>query len=163
MLSGYSAAELLGASCGPKDAPAEITMCGRRPRPGLLVHRERLARGEITPCGGVRVTTPLRTAWDLARRGDLVERVVAVDALARVGGFNPDLLLNFLAHYPGVRGSASVPEVLTLADRRAGSPMETRLRLLLIRSGLPGRRCSGWCRTNSPEKPCGWTSPTPSA
>jgi very-short-patch-repair endonuclease len=109
-------------------------VCGRRPRSGLLVHRDRLAPGEITLYGEVRVTTPLRTAWDLARRGDLVERV---DALARVGRFHPDLLLNFLAHHPGARGTAPVSEVLTLADRRAGSPMETGLRLMLVRSGLP--------------------------
>lgn len=138
VLSGYSAAELLAASCGPKDAPAEITIDdGVRRHPGLLVHRERLAPGEITQRAGVRVTTPLRTAWDLARRKDLAEAVVAVDALAGAGRFNPDLLLNFLAHYPGARGAAQVPDVLSFADRRSGSPMETRLRLLLVRSGLP--------------------------
>jgi very-short-patch-repair endonuclease len=148
VLVGYSAAELLGASCGPKEAPAEITALGhrRRPHPGLLVHRDRLAPGEITRRDvahggslqqGIRVSTGLRTAWDLVRRGDLVEGVVAVDALARVGRFNPDLLLHFAAHYPGARRAALLPQVLALADRRAGSPMETRLRLLLVRAGLP--------------------------
>jgi very-short-patch-repair endonuclease len=48
-----------------------------------------------------------------------------------------DLLLNYLARFPQVRGAAAVPEVLALADRRSGSPMETRLRLLLIHAGLP--------------------------
>ena len=89
VLSGYSAAELLGASCGPRDAPAEVTLAGvgRRAHPGLVVRRDRLAHGEITTCHGVRVTSPVRTAWDLARRADdLVEAVVAVDALARVAG-----------------------------------------------------------------------------
>jgi very-short-patch-repair endonuclease len=138
VLSGYSAAELLGASCGPSTAPAEITLGGgRRGHPGLVVHRDRLAAGEIVTCHGVHVTTPVRTAWDLARRGDLVDAVVAVDALARVGRFHPDLLLNFLTHYPRARGAAAVPDVLALADQRAGSPMETRLRMLLIRAGLP--------------------------
>jgi very-short-patch-repair endonuclease len=139
VLAGYSAAELLGASCGPTHAPAEITVPGpgRRAHPGLLVHRGALAPGEIRRCGGVRVTTAVRTAWDLARRGDLVEAVVAVDALARVGRFNPDLLLNFLTHYRRARGAGAVPDVLALADRRSGSPMETRLRLLLVRAGLP--------------------------
>ena len=77
VLSGYSAAELLGASCAPRqDTPAEITVPGggRRRHAGLIVHRDRLAPGEIQRCWDVRVTTPLRTAWDLARRGDLVER-----------------------------------------------------------------------------------------
>jgi very-short-patch-repair endonuclease len=139
VIAGYSAAEMLGASCAGKDAPAEITVSGggRRAQPGLLIHRDRIAPGEIRECREVRLTTPMRNAWDLARRDELVEAVVAVDALARVGRFRPDLLLNFLAHYPGARGAGAVPEVLTLADRRAGSPMETRLRLLLVHAGLP--------------------------
>ena len=139
VLSGYSAAELLGASCGPRDAPAEITVTGggRHPLPGLLVHRDRLVPGEIENCRGVQVTSPLRTAWDLARRGDLTDAVVAVDALARVGRFHPDLLLTCITDYPRARGAARMFDVLGLADRRSGSPMETRLRLLLIHAGLP--------------------------
>ncbi|WP_300007425.1 hypothetical protein [Pseudonocardia sp.] len=139
VLSGYAAAELLGASCGPRDAPAEVTVFAGKQRvhPGLLVHRDRLAPGEMQCVGTLRTTTPIRTAWDLARRGDLVDRVVAVDALARVHGFSPDLLLNFLVHFPRARGNDAVCEVLSLADRRSGSPMETRLRLLLVLAGLP--------------------------
>lgn len=142
VLSGFSAAELLDASCGPRDAPAEITAHGggRRRHPGLVVHRDRLAPGEIQRLGELRVTTPLRTAWDLARRGDLVEAVVAVDTLTRVGRCTPDLLLNFARHYPRARGADALPDVLALADRRSGSPMETRLRLLLVRAGLPRPR-----------------------
>lgn len=142
VLSGYSAAELLDASCGPPDAPAEVTVPGgpQRAHPGLLVHRDRLAPGEIIEVDGVRCTFPPRTAYDLARRGGLVERVVGVDALARRHGFTPDLLLNFLVHYPGMRGNDGIPEVLALADRGAGSPMETRLRLVLVLGGLPRPR-----------------------
>lgn len=139
VLSGFSAAEVLGASCGPEEAPAEVTvMCGKqRDHPGLLVHRGALAPGEVQGCGTLRTTTPVRTAYDLARRGALVERVVAVDALARAHRFSPDLLLNFVRHFPRARGNDGVPEVLAYADRRSGSPMETRLRLLLVFAGLP--------------------------
>ena len=145
VLSGFSAAELLDASCGPRDAPAEVTVPGGRQRshPGLVVRRDRLAPGETVVVDGVRCTFPPRTAWDLARRGDLVERVVGVDALARRHGFSPDLLLNFLVHYPGARGDDRLPEVLALADRCSGSPMETRLRLVLVLAGLPRPR-SQW-------------------
>jgi hypothetical protein len=91
VLAGYSAAELLDASCGPLDAPAEVAMLRgpQRAHPGLVVHRDRIAPGEITEVGGIQVTTPLRTAYDLARRGGFVERVVAVDALARRHRFAP--------------------------------------------------------------------------
>ncbi len=144
VLSGWSAAEVLDASCGPAGAPAEVTVPGggQRVHPGLLVHRDRLAPGEMqavqTEGGGtLRTTTPVRTAYDLARRCDFVDGVVAVDALSRRHGFSPDLLINFTAHFPGARGKDGVFDVLTYADRRSGSPMETRLRLLLVLAGLP--------------------------
>lgn len=142
VLSGFSAAEVLDASCGPRDAPAEVTVPGgaQRRHPGLVVHRGTLAPGEICTVDGVRCTFPPRTAYDLARRGPLVERVVGVDALARRHGFHPDLLLNYLARFRGARGHDLVPEVLALADRGAGSPMETRLRLVLVLAGLPRPR-----------------------
>lgn len=40
----------------------------------------------------------------------------------------------------GARGNDRLPEVLALADRCSGSPMETRLRLLLVLAGLPRPR-----------------------
>jgi very-short-patch-repair endonuclease len=139
LLAGYSAAELLGAACAPTGVPVELVVpgSGRRSPLGLVVRRDHIAPGEIVEVAGIRVTSPLRTAYDLARGDDLVEAVVAVDALARTGGFEPDLLLNFAARYQGARGTRGMAEVLTYADRRSGSPMETRLRLLLMRAGLP--------------------------
>ncbi len=69
MLSGYSAAQLLGAGFAPADSSVEVTVPGGdfRERPGLSVHRDLLAEDEVTAVDGVTVTTPLRTAWDLAR------------------------------------------------------------------------------------------------
>jgi hypothetical protein len=116
-----------------------------RSHPGLLLHRDRLARDEVQPCGEVLVTTPVRTAYDLARRLELVDAVVALDALAnrghwassRAAGFDPAAVLQRAARYPRARGSARLPRVVRLADRRSGSPMETRLRLVLVLRGLP--------------------------
>jgi hypothetical protein len=90
VLGGYSAAELLGASCGSREAPAEVVVPGggRSPQPGLRVHSGRLAPGETTRAGDVALTTPVRTAYDLARRTPLTEAVVAldVDHRAAAGG-----------------------------------------------------------------------------
>jgi hypothetical protein len=139
VLSGHSAAEVLGASCGRRDDPAEVTVPhrGQRRPAGLIVHRDHLLPGEIGEVKGLKVTNPLRTAYDLARRGDLVERVVAVDRLANVHRFDPDLLLHLVARNPGARGNSLMPDVLAHADRRACSPMETRLRMLIVQAGLP--------------------------
>ncbi|MBC8092241.1 MAG: hypothetical protein H7Y15_09955 [Pseudonocardia sp.] len=92
VLGGFSAAEVLGASCGPVDAPAEVVMLdGHRQRPvaGLTVRRSALWPDEIAEHLGMVVTTPGRTAFDLACGPDLTEAVVAVDALTRVHESRP--------------------------------------------------------------------------
>ncbi|HEY3258843.1 MAG TPA: DUF559 domain-containing protein [Pseudonocardiaceae bacterium] len=139
VLVGYSAAELLGASCAPRDADAEVGVPGRslRDQPGLRVHRDRLADDEITEVMGMLVTTPKRTAYDLARWLQLHEAVVAVDALARIGRFQPSEILSIRERYPRARWRCRVPGVVGLADRGAESVMETRCRLVLIQRGLP--------------------------
>lgn len=138
-LGGWSAAELLGAGCSPRSFPAEVIAPagGLRTRSGLLVRREQLDPVDVVVARGCRTTTPLRTAWDLARRLDLVEAVVAVDALARRGGFDPAELLALRARIPGARRCRRLEHVLALANPLAESPMETRLRLLLVLAGLP--------------------------
>lgn len=139
VLSGYSAAELLGARCAPVSANAEITVPGGdyREQPGLTVHRDLLADDEVTTVDGLTVTTPVRTAWDLARSLPTVEAVVAVDALARTGPFPPSATTRIHERYPRARWRRRVPGVLALADPRAESPMESRARLALVLRGLP--------------------------
>lgn len=138
ILCGFSAATLLGAGCGPPNAPAEVLVDhDLRRHPGLRVHRGRACGEDVRDVGGCRVTAPLRTAWDLARRSLLVDAVVAVDALARCGEFAPDALLARRREQPGARGARRLEQVVELADPRAESPMETRLRILLVGGGLP--------------------------
>lgn len=57
---------------------------------------------------------------------------VAVDRPANVHRFSPDLLLHFAARNRGKRGDERVAEVLAHSDRRACSPTETRLRMLIV-------------------------------
>lgn len=83
------------------------------------------------------VTTALRTAYDLARWQPLTEAVAAVDALARIGGFQPEAVLTIRGRYPRARWRCRVPEVVALADPGAESAMETRCRLALVLHGLP--------------------------
>jgi hypothetical protein len=138
VLAGYSAAVALGADCAPPDAPAEVLVAtNTRAHPGLHICRGTATERDVTTVDGVRVTVPLRTAWDLARRLPLVEAVVAVDALAAAGSFAPADLLARRAGTPGARGSRRLAEVVALADPRSGSAPETRLRVGLLRAGLP--------------------------
>ena len=75
ILSGYSGADRLGARCHAPGAPAELTVLrgGLHPRPGLVVHRDRMHPDEYRVDRGVPVTTALRTAYDLARWVEPVE------------------------------------------------------------------------------------------
>ncbi|GAA5152516.1 hypothetical protein GCM10023321_21370 [Pseudonocardia eucalypti] len=136
-LAGYSAAALLGAHCAPWNAPVEVFVPGpRHSHPGLRMTRARVDDADLVEAGGCRVTSPERTAWDLARRLSTVAAVVAVDALAHKC-FDPADLLVRRAKQRGARGCRRLDEVVALADPRAESPMETRLRLALIDAGLP--------------------------
>lgn len=140
VLSGYSAAALLDAACAPRlSVPAEVTVVGGglRSRPGLVVHRDTLLPDEIASVGDVRCTSPLRTAFDLARGPNRDDAVVAVDRLANRHRFAPDRVEELCTRHPGRRGVARVPDVLALATPYSGSPMETRLRLLIVDAGLP--------------------------
>lgn len=130
---------LLGAACAPRGAPVEVVSPGTgiRARAGLVVHRDAVPRPEVWQAQGCRVTSPVRTAWDLARRLDLVDAVVAVDALCRRGRFPPGELLAWRAARPRTRGAGQLPAVVALADPRAESPPESRLRLLLVLGELP--------------------------
>lgn len=140
VVAGYSAAELLGASCAPPDAPAEVLMRPghhRRPRAGLTVHRDLLFDGETIVRGGVELTDPVRTAFDLARWApDPIERVVAVDTLAHER-FPVALVRELARIHLGAYGTADIATVLDLADPRSESPMESRIRMALVLAGMP--------------------------
>ncbi|MEU6698531.1 DUF559 domain-containing protein [Pseudonocardia sp. NPDC046786] len=63
--------------------------------------------------------------------------MIALDALSRIGGFEPAAVLELAARHPGARGSARLPALVALASPLAESPMETRVRLALHDGGLP--------------------------
>lgn len=152
VLGGWSAAELLGASCGPEKAPAEVVVPNGRQKEqsGLIVRRGLLLPDETTIVDGIAMTSPLRTAYDLARRKPLTEAVVAVDALAHAFRFAPREVITFGYRHLGARDSAQLLEVIRFANPLAESPMETRIRLAVVFDG-PGpsstrsaRTCSTW-------------------
>jgi len=141
-LAGYSAAELLGARCAPADADAEVIVPRRnfRERPGLRVHRDRLADDEVTEVDGVVLTTPARTAYDLARWLPLMDAVPAVDTLRWSTEVSLPAIAAIDRRYPGSRWRSRVSGVLALSDAGAHSVMESRCRLALVLRGLPRPR-----------------------
>lgn len=149
--TGWSACVALGLDVAPGEVPIEIAVSEGRPSagPALIVSRPCLTADEIETTDGVRHTSALRTAFDLAARagpdmsavdrviGPLTDAVVAADALARHGGFSTDDLLEFAACRPRRPGVTLVRTVAALLDPGAESPPESRMRVKLVLAGLP--------------------------
>ncbi|MEJ2870239.1 hypothetical protein WCD74_20885 [Actinomycetospora sp. OC33-EN08] len=136
VVGGYAAAEVHGADCAPIGVPVDLVVGTRaiRARPGLVVRREVLGPDDVEEKDGLLVTTPERTAWDLVRRLGFTEGVVALDALARVGEFDPAVLLD---RPPGSRGCRRVGAAVEASDPRAESRPETIMRLTMAEHHVP--------------------------
>ena len=107
--------------------------------------RGRLPPSDTVLAAGVRVTSPLRTAFDLARDvtrsapddgATLQEGVVSLDAALHCGLVTGSQLASGLSRRPGWPGSRTARRAVELADARAESPQETRLRLVWVLGGL---------------------------
>ena len=86
---------------------------------------------------GLSRTGSVRTAVDLIRRGPMEDGVVLLDRLVYAGMVDLAAVRQAAATLPRCRGSAQARLVSELSDGLAESPPETRLRLLLRRTGLP--------------------------
>lgn len=139
VLSGRSAAVLWGVDIAGPDDDVECTVtlaCRGGTTRGLRVTRRALRDSEVTGRAGVQVTTPLRTALDLARIDPPDEAVVCLDRFLRAGLVTLAQLTEAAAALTGP-GCRRVQQAVGRADGLAGSPQETRLRLLLHGSALP--------------------------
>jgi hypothetical protein len=137
VVTGLAASALHGAKWVADDTPIELNLADSKPPAGVVTRNDTLTDGEIARLHGMAVTTPARTAFDLARRGRIGVAVERLDALARATRFKPADVLAVADDHPHVRGRRRVAVVLDLVDEGAQSPKETWLRLLLIDAGFP--------------------------
>jgi hypothetical protein len=109
-------------------------------RPGVELLRGSLPVSDITEHQGLRLTTPVRTAFDLARRAShLFAAVAALDTLLECGLIALDDLCRYVDRHPRWRGIARARLATTLAVEGVRSPPETWMRLTWeIAAGLPG-------------------------
>jgi hypothetical protein len=96
-----------------------------------------LRRDDIVQKRELPVTSALRTVVDLGRNLALIEAVVAVDMALHSRLVHLPELHRWLGANARTKGVALLRRVVELAEPAAESAMETRLRLLLILSGLP--------------------------
>ena len=127
VFAGATAAWISGLDFKPT-GPVEIVVpprSGMRSRPGLSVRRWLIHSGEVVTIRGLRAMTLHRTLRDLSLRLPPVEVLVAIDMALRKGLLGATALAG--------RRLRSLAAIAAPAE----SPMETRLRWLLIRRGLP--------------------------
>ncbi|WP_234711342.1 endonuclease domain-containing protein [Mycolicibacterium llatzerense] len=137
VLAGFSAAALHGARFIGPEVPAYI--CDRycRSERGVVLWRDIPPDDEVCCIGEMRLTTPVRTAVDLARRLPEDAAVAAIDALARAARLTVADIETAAERQCGQRGIRQARKTIALVDPKAESPRETALRLLIIRAGLP--------------------------
>jgi uncharacterized protein DUF559 len=135
--SHLSAAAVLGLPV-PDHGFVHVTV--RRPedrrfRPGLKPHVTERPR-RIAVVRGIRTTDPIATFIDCAGWLSLVDLVVLGDALARRFRIAAARLVRACRTSTDYYRSAALKAALLVRDG-VDSPMETRLRLLIVFAGLP--------------------------
>lgn len=137
VLAGLAAAALHGSNWIADDEPIELIWRNPHPPADVVARSRRVAGDEVTHVARLPVTTPARTAYDLARQLPRGEAVARLDALMRATPFSTEDVLLLAKRYPGARGLRRLRAALPLVDGGAASPKETWLRLLLIDAGFP--------------------------
>lgn len=140
VFSGRTAAYLHGATeLADRRGPVEVAVPADvrfGPVAGLRVRRVVLPDSDVVEPGGWRCTTAVRTALDIARWEPLPEAVAALDVLLNRGVVGSRDLQETAAARHG-RGSRQALRAVELADGRAESQPESRLRVILALAGLP--------------------------
>lgn len=104
-------------------------------RSPLLVSRTcRLAEDEVVRVGDLLVTSPGRTAVDMARQFGFIAGTVTADA-ALAGGLSPPALQNLVDRGSRRHGNAMARAVCDFADGRSESPGESFMRAMLELQG----------------------------
>lgn len=101
-------------------------------RDGVVGFSAQLADDEVVEIDGVLATAPCRTTLDLGRWLPLMDGVAGVDAMLHADVVTIDELMAGLARLRGYRHKLRLQRVLDLADGRAESLQESRLRVRLV-------------------------------
>ncbi|CQD07749.1 hypothetical protein A5746_20620 [Mycolicibacterium conceptionense] len=138
VLAGFSASAFHGARWIEPSLPAYvIDINNRRPTRGIVTWADAIEDDEICSIGEIRLTTPARTAVDLACKFPEDTAVAAIDALARAAHLKVADIEQAADRHTGRKGIRQARATIALVDPGAESPQETWLRLLVIRAGYP--------------------------
>jgi very-short-patch-repair endonuclease len=138
VFAGKTAAWILGLDFEPAK-PVEIAVpvaSTVRSRAGLFLRRCHVPSRDARTIRGLRTTTLHRTLRDLSLTRPAIEALIAIDMALHLRLTDTTALLGYTdaaKGRPGVRRLRSLAEFAAPAE----SPMESRLRWLLLEAGLP--------------------------
>ena len=140
VLSFMSAAAWFGIDLPLPPTAVHVTAPRNRGRridavKGVRIHRATLGFDDVWVFRGCPVTSPLRTALDLARHLPLEQGVAVVDAFLRKGLLTADEFAAG-AHRARGPGRRRIQMVAILVDPKSESILESLTRVLLWRHGL---------------------------
>lgn len=139
VFTGSTAAWLHGASelASVRD-PVEVTVppgVSFGPITGLRIRHAALSEDIVTVAGGRRCTTGVATALQIAATGDVLDAVAALDVILARDVADERELRKAAEALTG-RGSRRAQRAVRLADRRAESRPESKVRALLALAGI---------------------------
>lgn len=137
-ITGRSAAALRGTTLGFDDDPVQVivpleTRLARRN--GIDVRRNEFSSVECAPWRGVNLASPLRMGMDLLFDTLLPDAVADLDAVLRAGLVDRTALEQMVAKRHD-RGIVAARKAVELADPRAESLPESRMRVWLVLADL---------------------------
>lgn len=138
LFSGHTAAWLHGLDF-PWE-PVEVTL----PRlsttshlAGARVRRSDYTLEDMCEVRGLAATSRTRTVADMARHNRVVEGVVVLDMAIRARLVTIPELQTWIREHLRHRGIGRLTQAIDLIEPASESPMESRLRALLVIAGLP--------------------------
>lgn len=136
--SGLTAARLLGIEAPIPQRPEVVVPDATRVanRAPATVRCIRLDPPDVVMGRGFPVTSPARTCFDLASRLSLTEAVAAIDMALHDQHLTLEAFSAYVAAHRGVHGVVKARRVLPLLEPKSESPMESRLRMLLVLNRL---------------------------
>ena len=99
---------------------------------------------DVVLMDGVLVTSPIRTALDLACRLSARDGLAALDAFMRRFGMSHDELRRLLVRYFRRRGVRQARPLVAMADPRSESPGESWTRYEIVTHALPAPQSQHW-------------------
>lgn len=141
-ISRASAVAWYGASLVEPPNSLQLTVPRSRGRrsdeiPGVTIHRADVPAAELLIVRRTLVTTPVRTALDIARSMPVTHSVASIDSMMRTGLLTKSDLAAAAVALPPAPGRQLAITVADLVDARAESIFESLSRVRMAVAGLP--------------------------